>query len=145
MSSSPANCDLMRSHRVIPLLVQLLHGPPSSGPQTAATQQVKTQDGASAPLKHPREVRQRVAKSLHNMVHAHPTDKQCKREAKVLRLLETLRMYSGVVKHSFKTSKTWFYKLPAAIFPIFYQKKIILMLLILSGAHNCNKLGSCPG
>ena len=23
-----------------------------------------------------------------------------------------------------KTSKTWFYKLPAAIFPIFYQKKL---------------------
>ena len=23
-----------------------------------------------------------------------------------------------------RTSKTWFYKLPAAIFPIFYQKKI---------------------
>ena len=43
-----------------------------------------------------------------------------------------------------KTSKTWFYKLPAAIFPIFYWKKII-MCLILSGAHNCNKLGSCPG
>ena len=101
MSSSPANCDLMRSHRVIPLLVQLLHGPPSSGPQTAAAQQVTTQDGASAPLKHPREVRQRVAKSLHNMVHAHPTDKQCKREAKVLRLLETLRMYSGLVNNSF--------------------------------------------
>ena len=43
-----------------------------------------------------------------------------------------------------KTSKTWFYKLPAAIFPVFYQKKII-MCLILSRADNCNKLVSCQG
>ena len=26
MSSSPANCDLMRSHRVVQYLVQILHG-----------------------------------------------------------------------------------------------------------------------
>ena len=88
MSSSPANCDLMRSHRVIPLLVQLLHGPPQV--EAAAAAECDS-------LKQPREVRLRVAKSLHNMVHAHPTDKQCKREAKVLRLLETLRMYSDLL------------------------------------------------
>ena len=127
MSSSPANCDLMRSHRVIPLLVQLLHGPPSSGPQTAATQQVTTQDGPNTPFKHPREVRQRVAKSLHNMVHAHPTDKQCKREAKVLRLLETLRMYSGRVNISifiFKQVKPRFTTTSSATTSInFFEKK----------------------
>ena len=83
MSSSPANCDLMRSHRVVPLLVQLLHGPRSPDERVLEKQ--------------PREVRLRVAKSLHNMVHAHPADKQCKREAKVLRLLETLRMYADLL------------------------------------------------
>ena len=66
MSSSPANCDLMRSHRVIPLLVQLLHGPP----------QLETAADSPEAAKQPREVRLRVARALHNMVYAHPTDKQ---------------------------------------------------------------------
>ena len=46
-----------------------------------------------------------------------------------------------------KTSKTWFYKLPAAIFPIFFSEKdtLFIICLILSAAHNCNKLGSCSG
>lgn len=77
MSSTPANCDLMRSHRVIPLLVQLLHD-----------------DGKY----HPQEIRRRVGRALHNIVHAHPEHKQCKREAKVLRLLEVLRMYADFLR-----------------------------------------------
>ena len=38
------------------------------------------------------------------------------------RLLEPVRKKN---KESIETSKTWFYKLPAAIFPIFYQKKFV--------------------
>ena len=39
-----------------------------------------------------------MGKALHNIVHAHPEQKQCKREAKILRLLEVLRMYSDFLK-----------------------------------------------
>ena len=65
----------MRNSRIIPILIQMLHGEP----------------GSQRPS---RDVRLRVARALHNIVHAHPTDKQCKREARVLSLLETLRIYS---------------------------------------------------
>ena len=82
MSSSPANCDMMRGSRCIPLLVQLLHLDPAhpANPRPA------------------RPVRARAARSLHNIVHAHPTDKHCKREAKVLKLLEVLRQYSDFLR-----------------------------------------------
>ena len=39
-----------------------------------------------------------MGRALHNIVHAHPEQKQCKREAKILRLLEVLRMYSDFLK-----------------------------------------------
>ena len=45
-----------------------------------------------------KEIKRRVGKALHNIVHAHPEQKQCKREAKILRLLEVLRMYSDFLK-----------------------------------------------
>ena len=82
MSSSPANCDMMRGSRCIPLLVQLLHVDPAhpANPRPA------------------RPVRARAARSLHNIVHAHPTDKHCKREAKVLKLLEVLRQYCDFLR-----------------------------------------------
>lgn len=64
---------------MIPILIQMLHG--------------------EADFQRPsREVRLRVARALHNIVHAHPTDKQCKREARVLKLLETLRIYSDFLR-----------------------------------------------
>jgi hypothetical protein len=77
MSSSPANCDMMRNHRVVPLLVQMLH---------------------NTETPHRRDIKYRVAKTLHNIVHAHPEHKQCKREGKVLRILEILRMYSDYLR-----------------------------------------------
>ena len=43
-------------------------------------------------------MRARAARSLHNIVHAHPADKHCKREAKVLKLLEVLRQYSDFLR-----------------------------------------------
>lgn len=76
MSSTPTNCDMMRHHRVIPFLVRILH----NGEQQS------------------KEVRRRVGKALHNIVHAHPEQKQCKREAKILRLLEVLRMYADFLR-----------------------------------------------
>jgi len=88
MSSSPANCDMMRSSRCIPLLVQLLHIDPShpDNPRPA------------------RPVRARAARSLHNIVHAHPSDKHCKREAKVLKLLEVLRQYCDFLRDVLEAS-----------------------------------------
>ena len=38
-----------------------------------------------------RAVRVRTVRSLHNIVHAHPQDRHCKSEAKVLKLLEVKR------------------------------------------------------
>jgi hypothetical protein len=73
----------MRNSRIIPILIQMLHG---DGSQLAESQRPS------------RDVRLRVARALHNIVHAHPTDKQCKREARVLRLLETLRIYSDFLR-----------------------------------------------
>ncbi|CAB4061798.1 APC [Lepeophtheirus salmonis] len=61
MSSSQAKCDLMRSHHVIPLLVQLLHG---NSPRPS------------------KDIRFRF----------------CKREAKVLKLLEVLRLYTDFLR-----------------------------------------------
>ena len=88
MSGSPANCDMMRNSRCIPLLVQLLHTDPDqpAGPRPA------------------RPVRARAARSLHNIVHAHPTDKHCKREAKVLKLLEVVRQYCDFLRDVLEAS-----------------------------------------
>ena len=44
------------------------------------------------------EIRRRVGRALHNIVHAHPEQKQCKKEAKILRLLEVLRMYADFLR-----------------------------------------------
>ena len=38
-----------------------------------------------------RAVRVRTVRSLHNIVHAHPQDRHCKRESKVVKLLEVTR------------------------------------------------------
>ena len=69
----------LKSHlyyRVVPFLVKILH-----------SDQIQS-----------KEIKRRVGKALHNIVHAHPEQKQCKREAKILRLLEVLRMYSDFLK-----------------------------------------------
>jgi adenomatosis polyposis coli protein len=68
--------------RCIPLLVQLLHIDPQN-------------PRAARPA---RPVRARAARSLHNIVHAHPSDKHCKREAKVLKLLEVVRQYCDLLR-----------------------------------------------
>ena len=88
MSSSPTNCDMMRNSRCIPLLVQLLHLDPAmpDSPRPA------------------RQVRARAARALHNIVHAHPSDKHCKREAKVLKLLEVLRQYCDFLRDVMEAS-----------------------------------------
>ena len=88
MSSSPANCDMMRNSRCIPLLVQLLHIDPAHPDNTRPS----------------RQVRARAARALHNIVHAHPSDKHCKREAKVLKLLEILRQYCDFLRDVLEAS-----------------------------------------
>ena len=78
MSSSPSNCTMMRQHHVVDILVKILHS------------------GSAKP--HPPEIRRKAGRALHNIVHAHPEQRQCKREAKILLLLEKLRMYSDFLK-----------------------------------------------
>ena len=92
----------MRSSRIIPVLIQLLHGEGS---------QLNESGLASRPS---REVRLRVARALHNIVHAHPNDKQCKREARVLRLLETLRLYSDFLRDFILASTSGQVEVPEA-------------------------------
>lgn len=70
MSSSPDSCVAMRQSGCLPLLVQLLH----SSEQDADT-------------------RNRAAQALHNMVHCHPDEKRGRRESRVLKLLEQIRLY----------------------------------------------------
>ena len=77
MSSSPGNCNLMRQHHVVDILVKILH---------------------AGEKPHPPEIRRKAGRALHNIVHAHPEQRQCKREAKILLLLEKLRMYSDFLK-----------------------------------------------
>ena len=79
MSSSPGNCTMMRQHHVVDILVKILHAGGSQKP-------------------HPPEIRRKAGRALHNIVHAHPEQRQCKREAKILLLLEKLRMYSDFLK-----------------------------------------------
>ena len=88
MSGSPANCDMMRNSRCIPLLVQLLHIDPAHPDHQRPA----------------RQVRARAARALHNIVHAHPSDKHCKREAKVLKLLEVLRQYCDFLRDVLEAS-----------------------------------------
>ena len=45
-----------------------------------------------------REIKLRISRSLHNMVHTQPSDKHYKKEGKVLRLLENLRMYADILR-----------------------------------------------
>ena len=92
MSSSPANCGMMRGSRCIPLLVQLLHLDPAHPANPRPS----------------RPVRARAARSLHNIVHAHPADKHCKREAKVLKLLEVLRQYSDFLRDVLEAVRSTF-------------------------------------
>lgn len=54
--------------------------------------------GERKPPRPARPVRARAARCLHNIVHAHPNDKHCKREAKVLKLLEVLRQYCDLLR-----------------------------------------------
>lgn len=119
MSSSPDNCDSIRNGRPMETLVQILHFNPSEAVKARVRQdvtssrlllfkslissallfitQIKASTGDS--LERPwRETRLRVSKTLHNIVHAHPRDKQCKREAKSLKLLEILRMYTDLLR-----------------------------------------------
>lgn len=76
MSSSADSCIAMRQSGCLPLLVQLLHG----------------DEGAAT--------RQRAARALHNLVHAHPDDKRGRREARVLRLLEQVPYICSIPKQT---------------------------------------------
>ncbi|XP_052133591.1 adenomatous polyposis coli protein isoform X3 [Frankliniella occidentalis] len=75
MSSSPDSCVAMRQSGCLPLLVQLLH----SSEQDA-------------------EIRNRAAQALSNMVHAYPDDKRSRREGRVLKLLEQVRLYCEALR-----------------------------------------------
>ena len=79
MSSSPDSCIAMKQSGCLQLLIQLLHG-------TDKESVLGTTRGRKA-------ARARAAAALHNIVHSHPDDKQGRREARVLRLLEQIRAH----------------------------------------------------
>nr|XP_018914919.1 PREDICTED: adenomatous polyposis coli homolog isoform X3 [Bemisia tabaci] len=70
MTNSPDSCMAMRKSGCLPLLVQLLHG---------ADESPTVKEGA--------------AQALRNIVHSNSDEKQGRREARVLRLLEQVRDY----------------------------------------------------
>ncbi|XP_018914923.2 uncharacterized protein [Bemisia tabaci] len=70
MTNSPDSCMAMRKSGCLPLLVQLLHG------------------GDESPT-----VKEGAAQALRNIVHSNSDEKQGRREARVLRLLEQVRDY----------------------------------------------------
>ena len=45
-----------------------------------------------------REIKLRISRALTNMVHTQPNDKHYKKEGKVLKLLENLRMYADILR-----------------------------------------------
>lgn len=98
MSSSPANCDLMRNHRVVPLLVRLLHHYEVPGQNQARSDDLCAAFALEDEVRQSVEVRQRAARVLRNIVQAHPNERQRKREAKILRLIEVLRMYADFLR-----------------------------------------------
>ncbi|RVE44291.1 hypothetical protein evm_011015 [Chilo suppressalis] len=74
MSRSVESCIAMRQAGCIPLLVQLIHS------------------------KVPRDIRDRAAKALRNIIHTQTDDKAGRREARVWRLLEQVREYCYVLE-----------------------------------------------
>lgn len=84
MSGSQESCLAMRQSGCLPLLIQLLHG--SDQPQEGDSQESQAEQRRVV-----RELRLRASQALHNVVHAHPDDRQSRREARVLRLLEQIR------------------------------------------------------
>ncbi|CAH0752206.1 unnamed protein product [Diatraea saccharalis] len=74
MSRSVESCIAMRQAGCIPLLVQLIHS------------------------KVPRDIRDRAAKALRNIIYTQTDDKAGRREARVWRLLEQVREYCYVLE-----------------------------------------------
>lgn len=84
MSGSQESCLAMRQSGCLPLLIQLLHG-------SNQQQEGESQESQAEQRRVVRELRLRASQALHNVVHAHPDDRQSRREARVLRLLEQIR------------------------------------------------------
>ena len=94
MSSSPANLARMRTGPVIASMVQLLHQSHEQPNKCdASTSSSALKDRLRN--KQSREIRSRISHALHNMVNIHnPNDRPHKKEGKVLKLLDQLRMYT---------------------------------------------------
>ncbi|KAL7396319.1 hypothetical protein ABVT39_004212 [Epinephelus coioides] len=86
LSSSQDSCIAMRKSGCVPLLVQILHEPPSSGGpgETAAS---STTTGCS------REAKSRASAALHNIIYSQQDEGQARREMRVLHMLEQIRTY----------------------------------------------------
>uniref|UniRef100_A0A8D8W3D2 Adenomatous polyposis coli protein n=1 Tax=Cacopsylla melanoneura TaxID=428564 RepID=A0A8D8W3D2_9HEMI len=79
MSHSPDSCDAMRQSGCISLLVQLIHC---------------SEEDCTV------EVKQRASQALHNLIHCHQDDKGGRREVRVLRLLEKIRLYADTMSET---------------------------------------------
>ncbi|KAK8785388.1 hypothetical protein V5799_008249 [Amblyomma americanum] len=84
MSGSQESCLAMRQSGCLPLLIQLLHG-------NSQQSEGESEESQAEQRRVVRELRLRASQALHNVVHAHPDDRQSRREARVLRLLEQIR------------------------------------------------------
>jgi hypothetical protein len=90
MASSPESCLALRRAGCIPLLIELMH------PSQAVT------DGGMQP---PEIIRTRATKALRNIVQFNPDEKVKRKELRVLKLLEGIRLFSEAVRALLKVKK----------------------------------------
>lgn len=98
MSGSQESCLAMRQSGCLPLLIQLLHGSSQAPPSEEGGDPSVEEENRSEQRRVLRELRLRASQALHNVVHAHPDDRQSRREARVLRLLEQIRDFCDFLR-----------------------------------------------
>ncbi|XP_077538343.1 uncharacterized protein LOC144150852 isoform X3 [Haemaphysalis longicornis] len=98
MSGSQESCLAMRQSGCLPLLIQLLHGSSAQQQQPCEGEPSEEEERQPEQRRVLRELRLRASQALHNVVHAHPDDRQSRREARVLRLLEQIRDFCDYLR-----------------------------------------------
>jgi len=90
LANSPESCLALRRAGCIPLLIELMH------PSHSAS------DGDMQP---PEIIRTRATKALRNIVQFNPDEKVKRKELRVLKLLEGIRLFSEAVRALLKVKK----------------------------------------
>ncbi|KAK2726017.1 hypothetical protein QYM36_000472, partial [Artemia franciscana] len=99
MSEKPETCAALRQAGVLPLLVQLLHGGDLIPPGTNINSPQSPPDS---------EARRRASLALRNVVLNQVDDKRTRKEARILKLLETVRNYSDYLREKMLEKKVAF-------------------------------------